>query len=316
MGAGHGHDHLNESTKRSTLLLVLGLTSTFMGVEAIAGWLTGSLALLADAGHMLADVAALGLSSFAMWIATKKSPADKTYGYHRAEILAAAVNAVVLLLMACFIFYEAFLRFYHPPSVVGFPVLLVGIVGLGINLLSLRLLSGKSTSSLNARSAYLEVLSDAVTSVGVIIGGAVIWVTGWYMIDPLISIGITLFIIWRTWLLLSQAVNVLMEGVPSHLNAKDIGDTLASVTGVKEVHDLHIWSITSGRDALSAHIIVAPGDDRDSVLGNLQQLLRERFHIDHVTLQMMEQRSEWIQPDGRIRSDHNKSSVVRDGIDG
>jgi cobalt-zinc-cadmium efflux system protein len=136
------------------------------------------------------------------------------------------------------------------------------------------------------------------------------------MIDPLISIGITLFIIWRTWLLLSQAVNVLMEGVPSHLNAKDIGDALASVTGVQEVHDLHIWSITSGRDALSAHIIVPSGEDRDSVLRNLQQLLQERFHIDHVTLQMMEQRSERIQPDGRIRSDNNKSSVVREGSDG
>lgn len=316
MGAGHGHDHLNESTKRSTLLLVLGLTSTFMGVEAIAGWLTGSLALLADAGHMLADVAALSLSMFAMWMATKKSPADKTYGYHRVEILAAAINAVVLLLLVCFIFYEAFLRFSHPSSVVGLPVLIVGTVGLGVNLLSLRLLTGKSTASLNVRSAYLEVLSDAVTSVGVIVGGAVIWTTGWYMIDPLISIGITLFIIWRTWLLLSQAVNVLMEGVPSHLNAKDIGDTLASVTGVKEVHDLHIWSITSGRDALSAHIIVPSGEDRDSVLRNLQQLLQERFHIDHVTLQMMEQRSERIQPDGRIRSDNNKSSVVREGSDG
>ena len=162
MGAGHGHDHLNESTKRSTLLLVLGLTSTFMGVEAIAGWVTGSLALLADAGHMLADVAALSLSMFAMWMATKKSPADKTYGYHRVEILAAAINAVVLLLLVCFIFYEAFLRFSHPSSVVGLPVLIVGTVGLGVNLLSLRLLTGKSTASLNVRSAYLEVLSDAV----------------------------------------------------------------------------------------------------------------------------------------------------------
>ena len=131
MGAGHGHDHLNESTKRSTLLLVLGLTSTFMGVEAIAGWVTGSLALLADAGHMLADVAALSLSMFAMWMATKKSPADKTYGYHRVEILAAAINAVVLLLLVCFIFYEAFLRFSHPSSVVGLPVLIVGTVVLG-----------------------------------------------------------------------------------------------------------------------------------------------------------------------------------------
>lgn len=266
-------------------MLVLGLTSAFMGVEALAGWLTGSLALWADAGHMLTDVAALSLSTFAMWMATKQSTPDKTYGYHRAEILAAVVNAVVLLLLACWIFYEAFRRFYHPTDVRGLPVMIVGAVGLAVNLVSLKLLAGGSGSSLNVRSAYLEVLSDAVTSVGVMIGGGVIWITGWYPIDPLISVGITLFIIWRTWLLLSQAVNVLMEGVPPHLNAQEVGDAMVSVPGVKEVHDLHILTITSGRDALSAHIIVPTGKNRDGVPRTIQQLLRDKFHIDHVTLQ-------------------------------
>ena len=284
---------------RSTLLLVLGLTSAFMCLEGLAGWLTESLALWADAGHMLADVAALSLSSFAMWMATKQSTPDKTYGYHRAEILAAVCNAVLLLLLACWILYEAFTRFYSPAQVPGLPVMIVGVVGLAVNLICLKLLSGGLGSSLNVRSAYLEVFSDAITSVGVVIGGGIIWITEWYPIDPLLSILITVFIIWRTWLLLSQAVNVLMEGVPPHLNAAEVAQAMVKVAGVKEVHDLHIWTITSGREALSAHIIVPTGGDRDSVLNNLQRQLREEFHINHVTLQIVEKPFEWIRPDIR-----------------
>lgn len=258
MGAGHNHGHVGHGQPRSRLGLVLVLTSAFMGVEALGGWLTGSLALWADAGHMLADVAALSLSTFAMWMATKQSTPDKTYGYHRAEILAAVCNAVVLLLLACWILYEALTRFYYPADVLGLPVMLVGAVGLAINLLCLRLLAGGPEASINIRSAYLEVLSDAITSIGVVIGGGIIWMTGWYPIDPLLSILITLFIVWRTWLLLSQAVNILMEGVPPHLNAEEVANAMIKVVGVREVHDLHIWTITSGRDALSAHIIVSP----------------------------------------------------------
>lgn len=269
-----------------------------MGVEAVAGWLTGSLALWADAGHMLADVAALSLSTFAMWMATKQSTPDKTYGYHRAEILAAVCNAVVLLLLACWILYEAFTRFYHPADVLGLPVMLVGSVGLAINLLCLRLLAvGGSEASINIRCAYLEVLSDAITSIGVVIGGGIIWLTGWHSTDPLLSIFITLFILWRTWLLLSQAVNILMEGVPPHLNAEEVANAMIKVVGVREVHDLHIWTITSGRDALSAHIIVSAGENRDRVLLDLQHMLKKQFEINHLTLQMMEQRLGWIQPD-------------------
>jgi len=279
--------------------LVLGLTSAFMCLEGLAGWLTESLALWADAGHMLADVAALSLSSFAMWMATKQSTPDKTYGYHRAEILAAVCNAVLLLLLACWILYEAFTRFYSPAQVPGLPVMIVGVVGLAVNLICLKLLSGGLGSSLNVRSAYLEVFSDAITSVGVVIGGGIIWITEWYPIDPLLSILITVFIIWRTWLLLSQAVNVLMEGVPPHLNAAEVAQAMVKVAGVKEVHDLHIWTITSGREALSAHIIVPTGGDRDSVLNNLQRQLREEFHINHVTLQIVEKPFEWIRPDIR-----------------
>ena len=281
--------------QRRSLLAVLLMTGTFMVIEVIGGLLTQSLALLADAGHMLTDVAALGLSAFAMWMAARPSTPEKSYGYHRAEILAAVTNAVVLLLLAIWILYEAYRRVFEPPHVLGVPMLLIGLVGLAVNVASMKLLAGESASSLNVRSAYLEVLSDAISSVGVILGGVTIWLTGWFLIDPLLSAGISIFIVWRTWRLLSQAVHVLMEGVPTHLNAKEVGRAMAGVPGVKGIHDLHIWTITSGLDALSAHVVVSVGEDRDEVLCRLQQLLQDRFGIDHVTLQIVEKRSDRVQ---------------------
>ena len=281
--------------QRRSLLIVLLMTGTFMVIEVVGGLLTGSLALLADAGHMLTDVAALGLSAFAMWMAARPSTPEKTYGYHRAEILAAVINAVVLLLLAIWILYEAYRRVFEPPHVLGVPMLLIGLVGLAVNVASMKLLAHESASSLNVRSAYLEVLSDAISSVGVIIGGVTIWLTGWFLIDPLLSAGISIFIVWRTWGILSQAVHVLMEGVPTHLNAKEVGQAMAGVPGVKEIHDLHIWTITSGLDALSSHVVVPVGENRDEVLERLQSLLRDRFGIDHVTLQIVEERSGQVQ---------------------
>lgn len=284
-------------TQRQNLLRVLSLTGTFMVVEVIAGFLAGSLAVLADAGHMLTDVAALSLSAFALWVAGKPSTPENTYGYHRAEILAAVVNAVVLLLLATWILYEAYDRFGEPSQVLGLPMLLVGLVGLAVNLVSMKLLDGHADESLNLRSAYLEVVSDAISSLGVILGGAIIWTTGWVLIDPLLSVGISFFIIWRTWVLLSQAVHVLMEGVPAGLDAREVGRAMADVPGVKGIHDLHIWTITSGLDALSSHVVVPVGEDRAAVLQRLQQLLAERFRIEHVTLQIVEQGSDRIRID-------------------
>lgn len=282
-------------TQQKNLLRVLLITGTFMVIEVVGGLLTGSLALLADAGHMLTDVAALGLSAFAMWMAARPSTPEKSYGYHRAEILAAVTNAVVLLLLAIWILYEAYRRVFEPPHVFGVPMLLIGLVGLAVNVASMKLLAEKSASSLNVRSAYLEVLSDAISSVGVILGGGTIWLTGWFLIDPLLSAGISVFIVWRTWALLTQAVHVLMEGVPTHLDAQDVGQAMAGVPGVKGIHDLHIWTITSGLDALSAHVVVPVGENRDEVLERLQQLLRDRFRIDHATLQVVEERSDRVQ---------------------
>jgi cobalt-zinc-cadmium efflux system protein len=285
----------DRTQQRRSLLIVLLMTGTFMVIEVIGGLLTQSLALLADAGHMLTDVAALGLSAFAMWMAARPSTPEKSYGYHRAEILAAVTNAVVLLLLAIWILYEAYRRVFEPPHVLGVPMLLVGLVGLAVNVASMKLLDHESASSLNIRSAYLEVLSDAISSVGVILGGVTIWLTGWFLIDPLLSSGISVFIVWRTWALLTQAVHVLMEGVPTRLDAKEVGQAMAGVPGVKGIHDLHIWTITSGLDALSAHVVVPVGEDRDEVLGRLQQLLRDRCGIDHVTLQIVEERSDRVQ---------------------
>jgi cobalt-zinc-cadmium efflux system protein len=281
--------------QRRSLLIVLLMTGTFMVIEVIGGLLTQSLALLADAGHMLTDVAALGLSAFAMWMAARPSTPEKSYGYHRAEILAAVTNAVVLLLLAIWILYEAYRRIFEPPHVLGVPMLLIGCAGLAVNVASMKLLAGESASSLNVRSAYVEVLSDAISSVGVILGGVTIWLTGWFLIDPFLSAGISVFIVWRTWALLTQAVHVLMEGVPTRLDAKEVGQAMAGVPGVKGIHDLHIWTITSGLDALSAHVVVPVGEDRDAVLDRLQQLLRDRYRIEHATLQVVEERSDRVQ---------------------
>lgn len=277
------------------LLFALLLSALFLLIEVIMAFWTGSLALLADAAHMLTDVAALSLSAFATWVASKPTTLEKTYGYHRAEILAAVLNAVVLLLLSVWILYEAYARLVAPPEVLGLPMAVIGLVGLGVNALSLKLLVGGSNANLNVQSAYLEALSDAISSAGVLAAGVIVWLTGWNQADPLLSAGISVFILWRTWSLLTKAVNVLMEGVPSHLNAREIGQSMASTLGVSAVHDLHVWTITSGLEALSAHVVVPAGIDRDETLARLQALLRERFGIEHCTLQMVEAPSDSIQ---------------------
>jgi cobalt-zinc-cadmium efflux system protein len=271
------------------------MTGSFMIVEVVGGLWTHSLALLADAGHMFADIAALSLSYFAMWMAAKPAPAEKTFGYHRLEILAAVINAVVLLLLSIWILVEAYQRFVAPPEVVGLPMLLIGAVGLGVNIVSMKLLHAHSESSLNVESAYLEVLGDALSSLAVMLAAVVIWATNWTRIDPLISAGISVFIIWRTWRLLGQAMNVLMESAPSHLAVQEVGTAMSHVSGVLSVHDLHIWTITSGLDSLSAHVVVAPGTSRDDVLRALQLLLKTHFAIEHVTLQIVEKAPSQIQ---------------------
>jgi cobalt-zinc-cadmium efflux system protein len=279
----------------SRLLWTLGLTGSYLLVEVIGGLWTGSLALLADAGHMVTDVGGLVLSLLAVWFARKPPSAVHTYGYYRMEILAALANGVVLFGVAGIILYEAYRRIWAPPAVLGGPMLAIAVVGLAVNLGAMWLLHRGASESLNVRGAYLEVLGDALGSVGVIVAAVIIKTTGFLLADPLIGAAIGLFILPRTWGLMRQATHVLMEGVPPHLNPVEIETAMRSAHGVRAVHDLHVWTLTSGRDALSAHVLVEDLSDAQHVLGDLQALLRQQFGIEHVTLQLESDRSRLLQ---------------------
>lgn len=278
-------DHAHMSS-RTSMQLVFGLTALYTLVEIVGGLRTNSLALLADAGHMFTDTAAVGLSLLAMRFTERKATPSKSYGYYRAEILAALVNSIVLLLISGYILFEAWRRFQAPPVVTSVPMMLIAGVGLAVNLVSLRFLSHHSHGSLNVQGAYLEVLSDTLGSLGAIGAGLVMWKTGWYLADPIVSAGIGLFIIPRTWKLLNQAIHVLMEGTPAHISAVEVEDALKIIPGVSRVHDLHIWTITSGYDAMSGHIAVAEQVNAESVLIEAQRILKEKFSIGHATIQL------------------------------
>jgi cobalt-zinc-cadmium efflux system protein len=279
------HDHSPKVQNRQRLALVLVLTAAFMLAEFVAGLLTNSLALLADAGHMLTDVGGLALAVVAMRFAERPATPDKTYGYHRVEILAATANAVVLIVISVFILFEAYERWHNPPAVATRAMLLVAVFGLVVNLAGAALLRSGAEQSLNLKGAYFEVLSDLLSSVGVIAAAAVMWRTGWYWADPLVSAAIGLFILPRTWRLLKEAVDILLEGTPAHVDMAELRRAMESVPGVTRVHDLHAWTITSGMHALSAHAGVAAGCDGRSVLGALRECAT-RFRITHVTIQL------------------------------
>jgi len=274
---------------RRGLKITFALTATYFVVEVIGGILTGSLALLADAAHMLTDVAGLGLALFAIWMGQKPATAQKTYGYYRVEILAALANAIILFGVSFYIFYEAYRRFQQPPEIASLPMLAVAIVGLAVNLIGLFILREGATGSLNVKGAFLEVVSDALGSVGVIIAALIMWATGWYYADPLFGVLIGLFILPRTWKLLTQAVNILLESTPAHINIAAVEQAVLRVDGVEAVHDLHVWTITSGMEALSAHVVLAENcdpKDGDRILEQLGKLLKEKFGIDYSTIQI------------------------------
>lgn len=283
--AGHGHGP-SRGEDRRRLLLTLVVISLYMAAEALGGWWANSLALLADAGHMFSDAAALGLSLFALWIAQRPPDAARTYGYHRAEILAALANASTLVAVSLLIFIEAAQRISNPPEVRG--LLMMGIAGGGllVNLLALGLLHGGQAGSLNIRGAWLHVLSDTLGSVAAIASGVLIWLGGWYWVDPLASVLIGLLVIHSSWQLLKESVAVLMESAPPHLDSEAIRAAMSEPEGVRSVHDLHVWTITSGMVALSAHVVIDHDRPQQALLGQLRRLLHERFDIDHVTLQL------------------------------
>ena len=278
--------HTHGSRHKSRLLGALALTATVLVVElAVALW-TGSLSLLADAAHMFTDAGAILLSLGAIWVAERPATATKTYGYYRVEILATLVNGVLLCVLALLILWHAWGRLWAPPEVAGVPIVVAAALGLAANLASMRLLHGGAAESLNVRGAYLEVLGDALSSGAVLVAGAVIAVTGWHGADPLAGAVIGLLILPRTGALLWQAVNVLLEGVPPHLDVTEIGLALAEAPGVLRVHDLHVWTLTSGREAMSAHVVVDAGAASDRILQALHLLLHVRFGIDHTTIQV------------------------------
>ena len=282
------HDHRETAAARSrgTLIATLALTGAYLVVEVVGAILSGSLALLADAGHMLTDVGGIGLALFAIWIAGRPPTPEKTYGYYRAEILAALVNAIMLLGVAAGILVEAYRRLLEPPEVRGGPMLAIAVLGLVVNLASAWLLRKGARESLNVQAAYLEVLSDALTSVGVIVAALVVLLTRSMLIDPLVSGAIAVFIVPRTWRLLRQAVNVLLEGTPPHLDIPEIQAAIEREPGVRRVHDLHVWTLTSGREAMSAHVVVDDYGHGERILECLHALLHTRFGIDHTTIQL------------------------------
>ncbi|MBI2159794.1 MAG: cation transporter [Candidatus Rokubacteria bacterium] len=282
----HVHRPTAAARSRGRLTATLVVTAAFLLVGVAGALWSGSLALLADAGHMLTDVGGLALALFAIWIAARPPTPEKTYGYYRAEILAALVNALVLLVVAGGVLWEAYRRILAPPDVLGGPMLAVAAVGLAANVGCAWLLHDDAGASLNVRGAYLHVLGDALASLGVVLAAAIVLWTGWTLADPLAGVAIALVIVPRTWGLLRQAVNVLLEGTPPHLDLGEIEAAMRGVAGVRRVHDLHVWALTSGREAMSAHVVVEDVGESDRLLRELHEVLHARFGIDHTTIQL------------------------------
>ncbi len=286
MGAGHSHPHHAASANRSRLAWTLGLAAAYMVAEAVGGWLTGSLALLADAGHMLSDVAALGLSLFCMSMARRPPTSKRTYGYHRMEILAALANGAALVAISVFVLAEAVQRLRQPTAVDAPAMMGIAVGGLLVNLAGLWILREGRSDSLNVRGAWLHVLTDALGSVQAIAAGVLIWALGWRWADPAASVLIALLVIYSSWSLLKEATAVLMESAPPHMDVDQMRDAMMCVPGVLEVHDLHVWTITSGLDSLSAHVVVEEGRFNCDLLAEIRAALHDRFGIHHMTVQI------------------------------
>ncbi|QDE68465.1 MULTISPECIES: cation diffusion facilitator family transporter [Myxococcus] len=293
-GHGHGHGHgprkggLAEERKKDKrrLIFALVLTATIALAEAVGGWLTNSLALMSDAGHMLTDVSALALSLVALWFAGKPADVKKTYGYYRMEILSALLNGVLLMGITGFILYEAWERVRTPAPVDIGPMAIVASVGLLANLGALGFLH--RSHSMNVRGAFLHVLGDTLSSVGVLVGAGIMAYTGWYVVDPIISVVISIVIVIGAVRLVRDAVDVLMEAVPAHVDLAQIKELMLRAQGVTAVHDLHVWTISSGVYALSAHLVVQDPMvcNNDEILSAVKHDLYDRFGIDHTTIQI------------------------------
>ena len=281
-----GNSNSAASRNKGRLKKALILTSVYLVAEVVGGLATCSLALLADAAHILTDVGGLSLALVAIRFAEREPTPQRTYGYYRAEILAALTNAVVLLVISLVVLVEAYRRFMAPPEVRTGWMLAIALVGLAVNAVTLLVLRPSATESLNVKGAYFEVLSDFITSIGVIVGAGVMWITRWYYIDPLVSAAIGLFIVPRTWLLLREAVGVLLEGTPANVDLAQVRTAMANVSGVVDVHDLHVWSLTSGNNALSAHVVRDSAVPHEELLARVRATVKNAFPIGHLTLQV------------------------------
>jgi cobalt-zinc-cadmium efflux system protein len=283
----HAHAHeVSGAGDRRALAAALALVVAFTAVEVVAGVAADSLALLADAGHMFTDSVALALALFASWIAATPSTPARSFGYRRAEILAALTNAVLLVAIAIWIFIEAYGRLRDPPDVLAGWVLAVGTLGVGVNLAAAGFLARARHESLNRRAALRHVLADLLGSIGVVLAAGIVLATGWREADPLVSVLIGMLVLASSWTLLRESVGILLEGTPEGIDAEEVGRAMAAAEGVEEVHDLHIWTITSGFPSLTAHVLVAPGADCHGIRVQLERMLAEQFGLTHTTLQV------------------------------
>ena len=285
----HGHAHaadLRAARDRRALGVALGLIASFLVVELVVGLLAGSLAVLADAAHMLSDTGSLALAFLASWLAVRPATPQRSFGFRRAEILAALANGILLVAVSIWIFVAAIGRLDDPPEVPGGWILAVGFAGLAVNASAAWVLARGGGRSLNIRAALLHVVADLLGSVGVLTAGFVVLLTGWDYADPLAALAIGVLVLASSWRILRESVAILLEEAPAGIDAGEVGRALAAAEGVVEVHDLHIWTITSGFPALSAHVLVAPGGDCHGVRRDLERILHERFDLEHTTLQV------------------------------
>lgn len=285
MSGNHNHAIPNNQNEK-TLWGALALTGTFLIAEFIGGILLNSLALLSDAAHMLTDAAALGIALAAVRIAKKATDKRRTYGYHRFEILAATFNALMLFGVAIYILIEAWQRFQNPVHVQSTGMMVIASLGLIINLISMKLLTSGKDKSINLKGAYLEVWSDMLGSLGVILGGVIIYFTNWLWVDTMVAIAIGLWVLPRTWVLLKESLNLLLEGVPEGINITQVEEALLNIPGVLSLHELHVWGITSGKSSLSCHLLVEPGAQSAQIYNDAEEVLETEFSITHSTLQL------------------------------
>jgi cobalt-zinc-cadmium efflux system protein len=277
---------VTRQTETRRLQWALAISLAYFFAELIAGFVTNSLALLSDAGHMLSDVGAMTLSLFAFRMARRPATHQSTYGFHRVEILAALFNGLTLWLIVGIIFAAAFNRFFYPPAVESLSMTVVAIIGLLVNIAAAAILHRGHHHNLNLRGAFLHVVSDAIGSVGAIVAGLVMWRTGWYLADPLISVFIGVLILFSSWSLVRDSLSVLMQAVPKGIRLEEVRQTIEAVEGVSEVHDLHVWAVTSDIFTLSAHAVVENGGDFHEVLNGIEETLKERYNIEHITIQL------------------------------